>query len=57
MVEMPANGKIERLTVPQALSRYFEHKRTLRQRVGDVLSRGTVHILPSLQSQSRISRT
>jgi integrase len=48
MVETPANGKIERLTVRQALSRYIEHKRTLGQPVGDVTSRGAVHILPSL---------
>ena len=48
MVETPANGKIERLTVRQALMRYIEHKRTLGQPVGDVTSRGAVHILPSL---------
>ena len=32
----------------QALARYIEYKRDLGQPVGDVLSRGTVHILPSL---------
>jgi len=48
MVETPANGKIERLTVRQALNRYIEHKRTLGQPVGDVTSRSSVHILPSL---------
>jgi integrase len=42
------NGKIERLTVRQALRRYIDHKRTLGQPVGDVLSRGTTHILPPL---------
>lgn len=48
MVATPGNGRIERLTVRQALSRYIEHKRTLGQPVGDVTSRATVHILPSL---------
>src|SRR6516162_6620264 len=48
MVETPTNGKIERLTVRQALNRYIEHKRTLGQPVGDVTSRSSVHILPSL---------
>jgi hypothetical protein len=38
MVEMP-NGKIERLTVRQALDRYIEHKRDQGQPVRDVLSR------------------
>jgi integrase len=47
MVEMP-NGKIERLTVRQALDRYIEHKRDQGQPVRDVLSRSTAHILPSL---------
>jgi integrase len=48
MVEAPTDGKIERLTVRQALNRYIEHKRTLGQPVGDVTSRSSVHILPSL---------
>ena len=30
------------------MRRYIEHKRTLGHPVGDVTSRGTVHILPSL---------
>jgi integrase len=47
-VETPASGKIERITVRQALHRYIEHKRTLGQPVNDVTSRGTAHILPSL---------
>jgi integrase len=47
-VETPASGKIERITVRQALQRYIEHKRTLEQPVNDVTSRSTVHILPSL---------
>ena len=48
MVAAPNNGKIERMTVRQALSRYIEHKRQRGQPVNDTLSRGTVHILPSL---------
>jgi hypothetical protein len=40
-------GKIERLTVRQALKRYIEYKRTRGQPVYDVQSRGTAHILPS----------
>ena len=49
MVEAPnGSGKIERLTVRQALDRYIEHKRDLGQPVGDVVSRGTAHILPPL---------
>jgi hypothetical protein len=47
-VETPAGGKIERITVRQALHRYIDHKHTLGQPVNDVKSRGTVHILPSL---------
>ena len=47
MVDTPAH-RVHRLTVRQALGRYIEHKRDLGQPVGDVLSRGTVHILPSL---------
>jgi integrase len=47
MVDTPAH-RVHRLTVRQALARYIEHKRDLGQPVGDVLSRGTVHILPSL---------
>jgi integrase len=48
MVAVPDNGKIERLTVRQAMERYIEHKRDQGQPVHDILSRGTVHILPSL---------
>jgi integrase len=49
MVEAPNGGsKIERLTVRQALERYIDHKRDLGQPVADVLSRGTVHIVPPL---------
>jgi integrase len=47
MVDTPAHH-VHRLTVRQALGRYIEHKRDLGQPVGDVLGRGTVHILPSL---------
>jgi integrase len=49
MVEAPnGGGKIERITVRQALDRYIEHKRDQGQPVGDILSRGTAHILPPL---------
>jgi hypothetical protein len=49
MVATPnGGGKIERLTVRQALKRYIEYKRTRGQPVYDVQSRGTAHILPSL---------
>jgi len=48
MVETPNDGKIQRLTVRQALARYIEHKRVLGQSVTDVLNRGTAHIPPSL---------
>lgn len=48
VVEMPNGGKIERLTVRQALDRYIEHKRDQGQAVSDILSRGTAHILPTL---------
>jgi integrase len=43
-----SGGKIERLTVRQAISRYVEFKRTLGQPVGDILSRTTAHVLPVL---------
>jgi integrase len=48
MVASPNDGKIERLTVRQALSRYIEYKRERGQPVRDIVSRGTVHILPEL---------
>jgi integrase len=41
-------GKIERLTVKQAMERYVDFKRSQGQSVADVLSRGTAHILPFL---------
>jgi integrase len=43
-----SGGKIERLTVRQAINRYVEFKRTLGQPVGDLLSRTTAHVLPVL---------
>jgi integrase len=49
MVEVPnGGGKIERMTVRQALQHYIEYKRTESKDVSNVVSRGTVHILPSL---------
>jgi integrase len=49
IVDTPnGSGKLRRLTVRQAMECYIEHKRNLGQSVADVLSRGTVHILPSL---------
>jgi integrase len=49
MVEAPnGGGKINDLTVRQALDRYVEHKRDQGQEVRDILSRGTAHILPGL---------
>ena len=48
MVEAPNGGKIERITVRQALDLYIEHKRNRGQPVGDVLSRGMAHIVPPL---------
>jgi integrase len=48
MVAAPDNGKIERLTVRQAMERYIEHKRDQGQEVRDILSRGAAHILPNL---------
>jgi integrase len=41
-------GKIERLTVRQAMERYIDNKRSTGQSVSDVLSRGSAHILPPL---------
>jgi hypothetical protein len=53
MVATPnGGGKIERLTVRQALKRYIEYKRTRGQPVYDVQSRGTAHILPSGENQT-----
>jgi integrase len=42
------NGKIERITVRQAMARYSAFKEQNGQPVADLLSRSTVHILPSL---------
>ena len=41
-------GKVERLTVRQAMTRYIDYKRAQGQSVADVLSRGSAHILPFL---------
>jgi hypothetical protein len=48
MIASPKGGKIERLTVRQAVARYTEYKRALGQPTRDLLSRATVHILPTL---------
>jgi integrase len=50
MVASPGggNGKIERITVRQAMERYIEFKRQKHQPVRDVASRSKVHILPAL---------
>ena len=48
MVGTASGGKIERLTVRQAMNRYVDWKRDEGQSVSDVLSRGTAHILPAL---------
>src|SRR5262249_33347206 len=50
VVASPAvgNGKIERLTVRQAMERYIEFKHQKGQAVRDVISRSGVHILPVL---------
>ena len=49
MVAAPSGGgKIERITVRQAVNRYIEHKRQQGQPVRDALGRSTVHILPTL---------
>jgi integrase len=42
------NGRIERLTVRQAMERYIEFKHQKGQAVRDVISRSGVHILPAL---------
>src|SRR6516162_1456 len=46
MVASPANGngKLERMTVRQAMERYIEAKRHKGQPVGDLISRSGVHI-------------
>ena len=48
MVDSPAGGKIERLTVRQALSLYQALKEDEGRPVGDIISRGGAHILPVL---------
>jgi integrase len=49
MIDSPqAGGKIPRLTVRQAYTRYVDYKRQLGQPVADLLSRGNAHILPTL---------
>jgi integrase len=49
MVANPnGNGKIERLTVRQAMERYIDYKHQKGQPVGDLISRSGVHILPTL---------
>jgi integrase len=48
MVAAPNGGKIERITVRQALDLYIKHKEDLGQPVGDIRGRGAVHILPPL---------
>ena len=50
MVATPANGngKIERMTVRQAMARYVDYKRHQGQPVADLSSRTRVHILPAL---------
>jgi len=48
MVEAPGGGKIERLTVRQAMSRYVDWKRDEGASVADILCRGNAHILPEL---------
>jgi integrase len=47
-VDTPQGRLLHNLTVRDALTRYVEYKRALGQPVSDVLSRGGVHILPSL---------
>ena len=41
-------GKVNHLTVRQAMELYVEFKRSQGQSVADVMSRGTAHILPIL---------
>jgi integrase len=42
------NGPIVRLTVRQAMHRYIDYKHQKGQPVGDLISRSSVHILPTL---------
>jgi integrase len=50
MVASPANGngKLERMTVRQAMERYIEAKRHKGQPIDDLISRSGVHIIPTL---------
>jgi integrase len=49
-IVLPGSGRVYRLTVRQAMENYVNYKRHVGQNrtVRDVLSRGTVHILPTL---------
>jgi integrase len=48
MIGTASGGKIERLTVRQAMARYVDWKRDEGKSVSDILCRGTAHILPTL---------
>jgi len=49
MIDTPdGDKKIQRITVRQSMALYIAYKTRLGQSVGDVTSRGTVHILPKL---------
>jgi integrase len=44
----PNRGRVSRLTVQGAFELYVEHQRARNKSLGNVLSRGRVHILPAL---------
>src|SRR4029453_7405705 len=44
----PNRGRVSRLTVQGAFELYVEHQRARNKSLGNVLSRGGVHILPAL---------
>jgi integrase len=48
MTATPDGDRVVRMTVRQAFTRYVEHKATQGQAMPDVVSRGKVHILPTL---------
>ena len=48
MVAAPNGGKVERLTVRQAMARYVDYKHSQGQPVNDLLGRSDAHILPAL---------
>ena len=48
MIAAPNGGKVERLTVRQAMARYVDYKRSQGQPVNDLLGRSNAHILPAL---------